>query len=327
VLVVTDAIGDSRFGITAAYSGCVDQIKVVFLGTSAGLPSRTRNVAAVTVVMDGRVLLFDCGEGTQQQLLRSSVRVSAIDSIFLTHLHGDHCYGMPGLLASMSLNGREAPLTVYGAPGTRDYIEGVIRTTKLTLHYPVSIVDVQAGEVARGAGYSVVGAELDHSRTCFGFAIVEDDRPGIFDVERARKMGVPDGPLFGRLQRGEDVEVGANLIRSTEVLGPARRGRRVVYCTDTRPCDAAVELARDADLLIHEATYAQDMAAEARERAHSTAAEAAEVARRAGVRQLVLTHISPRYLDAALLVGEASAIFEATSAAEDFSEYHVTARS
>jgi ribonuclease Z len=304
----------------------MDHMKVVFLGTSAGLPSRTRNVAAVAVVLDGRVLLFDCGEGTQQQLLRSNVRASAIEAIFITHLHGDHCYGLPGLLASSSLNGRETPLTVYGAPGTRAYLDGVIETTKLNLHYPLEVVEVANGEVRAGDGYRVDAAELDHSRTCFGFAVVEDDRPGVFDLARARALYLPEGPLFGRLQRGEDVEWQGRVIRSEEVVGTTRRGRRIVYCTDTRPCDASAELARGADLLIHEATYADDLAAEAHERAHATAAEAAGIARRAGVRELVLTHISPRYTDTTEMLGEARATFEATTIAEDFSEYIVTAQ-
>src|SRR6266511_1643411 len=156
--------------------GEVDQIRVVFLGTSAGLPSRQRNVASVAVILDGRVLLFDCGEGTQQQLLRSSVRAGAIEAIFITHLHGDHLYGLPGLLATATLSGREAPLTVYGPAGIHDYLSNVIRTTRLGFTYDIQILEFDEGEVRRGEGYRVVAAPLDHTTLCFGFAVIEDDR-------------------------------------------------------------------------------------------------------------------------------------------------------
>ena len=298
----------------------MDQIRVVFLGTSAGLPSRQRNVAAVAVILDGRVLLFDCGEGTQQQLLRSSVRTGAIEAIFITHLHGDHLYGLPGLLASASLSGREAPLAVYGPPGLRDYLANVIRTTHVGFTYEMEMFEIDRDEVRRGDGYRIVAAPLDHTTLCFGFAVIEDDRSGAFNIDRARELAIPPGPLYGRLQRGEDVVFGDRVIRSSEVVGPPRRGRRIVYCTDTRPCRRAVDLARGADVLIHEATYTSDLAREASERGHATAEDAAGIAADAGVGRLILTHISPRYLDVEPLVTEARRVFARTDAAEDFME-------
>ena len=295
----------------------MQDIRVTFLGTSAGMPTRSRNVASVAVTMDGQVLLFDCGEGTQHQLMKSAVRFGAIEAIFLTHLHGDHLFGLPGLLSSMSLNARERPLALCGPTGTAAFMRAL---PLYHTSFDVEIHEIAPGRVRTAEGYAVDAAPLVHSAPCFAFRLVEDDRPGEFDVARAGALGLPPGPAYGRLQRGETV----GDIKPSDVLGPARPGRRIVYCTDTRPCEAAVELARGADLLIHEATYASDMAAEAVERFHATAAEAAAVARDAGVGQLILTHVSPRYTDAAVLLDEARAVFAATELASDHAVFEVT---
>ena len=289
----------------------MQDLRITFLGTSAGTPSRERNVASVAIVLDGTVLLFDCGEGTQHQLLRAPVRSGAIDAIFLTHLHGDHVYGVPGLLASMSMNGRTRPLALIGPEGTREYLQSTLQTTN---HHPMFEIRVSAPPF-RGDGFTVVAAPVEHSVTCFAYCVIEDDRPGAFDPECARALGIPEGPEWGELQRACD----------PRVTGPSRRGRRVVYCTDTRPCAAAVELARNADVLIHEATYGDDMRVEAHERFHATAAEAARVAADAQVSQLILTHFSTRYRDVAALLEEARAVFPNTEAASDFAELAVQA--
>jgi ribonuclease Z len=298
----------------------VDQIRVVFLGTGAGSPSRERNVASCAVVLDGRVLLFDCGEGTQHQLLRSSIRTGRIEAIFITHLHGDHLYGLPGLLATLSLNGRTEPLTVCGPAGLDEYLTAVFTASRFRPPYRLQIV---APEIYQGVGYRVITAPLEHTMPSFGFCVIEDDRAGEFDVARARDLAVPAGPLFGRLQRGEDIVLDGRVIHSAEVVGAARPGRRVAYCTDTRPCAAAIELARGADVLIHEATYGSDLATEARERGHSTAEEAARVAEEAGARLLLLTHFSARYEDTRVLLDEARRVFPQTDSASDFSEWSV----
>jgi len=296
----------------------MQDVRVTFLGTGAGMPTRARNVASVAVTLDGRVLLFDCGEATQHQLMSSAVRFGAIEAIFLTHLHGDHLFGLPGLLSSMSLNAREKPLALYGPAG----IAAFMRALPLYhTSFEVEIHEISGAAAFRppSGGYVVDAAPLVHSAPCFAFRIVEDDRPGEFDVARATALGLPPGPAYGRLQRGETV----GDVKPSDVLGPTRPGRRIVYCTDTRPCDAAVELARGAGLLIHEATYGSDMAAEAAERFHATAAEAAGVARDAGVAQLILTHISPRYTDATMLLDEARAVFAATELASDHATFEV----
>ena len=280
------------------------------------MPTRARNVASVAVMLDGRVLLFDCGEGTQHQLMRSAVRFGAIEAIFLTHLHGDHLFGLPGLLASMSLNAREKPLALYGPAGVAEFMRALplYRTS-----FDVEIHELAPGRVRRGDGYAVDAAPMVHSAACFGFRIVEDDRPGEFDVARAAALGLPPGPAYGRLQRGESV----GGVAPSDVLGPARPGRRIVYCTDTRPCDNAIELAHGATVLIHESTYASDMAEEAVQRFHATAAEAAAVAREAEVERLIITHISPRYTEPSALLAEAREVFAQTELAEDFACFDV----
>ncbi len=289
----------------------MQDIRIVFLGTSSGTPSRERGLTSIAVVLDGTVLLFDCGEGTQHQLLRAPVRSGAIEAIFISHLHGDHVYGLPGLLATMSMNARSAPLTLIGPEGLHEYLEATLATTH---HHPIFPIDVVAPPY-RGDGFSVVAAPLEHSVPALGYCVIEDDRPGRFDIEKARALGIPPGPLYRELQLAND----------PRVTGPARRGRRIAWCTDTRPCAAAVDLARGADVLIHEATYANEMETEASERMHSTAAGAARIASEAGVGKLILTHFSTRYRDVEVLLAEARAIFPATEAAADLLVYSLEA--
>lgn len=304
----------------------MQDLRVVFLGTAAGTPSRERNVSSVAIALDGSVLLFDCGEATQHQLLRSPLTSGSIDAVFLSHLHGDHVYGLPGLLATMSMNARQRPLDVFGPQGTDDYVASVLRTTH---HHPLFEVRVHCSaepsreELYRGRGFTVTASLLDHCVPSLGFCVIEDDFRGRIDVAKAQELGVPPGPLFGQLQRGEDVRIGDRVVHASDIVGPPRRGRRVVFCGDTRPCPAAVELARDADLLIHEATYDNSLTTEAGERFHSTAAGAARVAAEAGVRRLILTHFSTRYSEVGLLLEEARAIFPATDAASDLASFEV----
>lgn len=284
-------------------------LTITFLGTSAGTPSRERNVSSIAITLDGTVLLFDCGEGTQHRLLEAPVRSGAIDAIFVTHLHGDHVYGVPGLLASLSMNGRTRPIDLIGPEPLRAYIEATMRTS---FHNPGFDVRVQTPPY-RGHGFQVVSAPLDHSIECIGFCVIEDDRAGKFDPEKARALGIEPGPAYAELIRAGD----------PRVVGPSRPGRRIAYCSDTRPCAAAVELARGADVLIHEATYSEEMRAEAEARLHSTAAGAARIAAEAGVGKLILTHFSTRYRDVTLLLEEARAIFPDTEAAADLMTFEV----
>jgi ribonuclease Z len=284
-------------------------LRIVFLGTSSGTPTRERNVSAVAMIVDGTVLLFDCGEGTQHQLLRAPVRSGAIEAIFITHVHGDHVYGVPGLLATLSMNGRTKPLTIAGPPGVREYLEGVLATTQHHPQFPIEY----AALPYRGRGFTVVAGPLDHSVEVFGYCVIEDDRAGKFDPEKARALGIEPGPAFAELARAGD----------PRVVGPSRRGRRIAYLTDTRPCEGGVQLARDADVVIHESTYASDMLDDAEARMHSTAAGAARVARDANASRLILTHFSARYGDVGLLIDEARAIFPHVDAAHDLAVFDV----
>jgi len=290
-------------------AGMAQDLRITFLGTSAGMPSCERNVASIAMQIDGSVLLFDCGEGTQHQLQRAPVRSGAIDAIFITHVHGDHVYGLPGLLATLSMNNRARPLTIVGPPGVRDYLQGVLATTQ---HNPIFDIEY-ATPPYRGNGFTVIAAELEHSVTCYGYCVIEDDHPGRFDPEKARALGFIPGPQFAQLVRDND----------PRVVGPSRRGRRIAYCTDTRPHANAVQLARDADVLIHESTYGDELATEALERLHSTARHAAEIAREANAARLILTHFSTRYTDVAPLVAQAREVFANVDAAHDLATFEI----
>jgi ribonuclease Z len=281
----------------------MQDLRIVFLGTSSGTPSRDRNVSAVAIALDRRLILFDCGEGTQHRLQAAPVKSGAIEAIFISHLHGDHVYGLPGLLATLSMNGRERPLDLVGPPALREYIEATLRTS---FHNPMFEVRVSEPPY-RGDGFRVEAALLEHSVPCLGYLFIEDDHLGKFDVGKARALGYEPGPVYTELIRAGD----------TRVLGPSRPGRRIAYCTDTRPVAAAVQLARGAGVLIHESTYGQELTAEAHERFHSTAGGAARIAAEAGVQRLLLTHFSTRYGDVTPLVEQARAIFPATDAAAD----------
>lgn len=294
-------------------------ITVTFLGTSAGMPTAARGMPAVALVRPPELLLFDCGEGTQMQARRAGVRLHRVTQVCISHLHGDHVLGLPGLLMSLQMGGRTAPLSLHGPPGLAEFIHATLRRLATQVAFPLEIHE-QSGEAcwAPGAGYHLECAPLEHRILALGYALVEEPTPGALDAARARRLGVPPGPLLGRLKAGEAVSLpSGRVVRPEEVCAPARRGRRIAYCSDTRPCAAAVALAAGADLLIHEATFAAERARDAQEKSHSTTVEAAAVARAAGARRLVLTHLSPRYEDAGPLAAEARAVFPETVVAED----------
>ena len=299
-------------------------MKWIVLGTSSGRPTLRRNVSAGALARDGEWMLFDCGEGTQYQLLRTDLRLSRLRYVFVTHLHGDHVLGLPGLLGTLNLARHERPVDVFGPPGIARFVREVSRTTYFRPVFPLHVTEVEEGVVLETPDFTVETRRLNHRVAAFGYAVQERPRPGRFRLEDAQRLGVPPGPLYGRLQRGEAVTLeDGRRVEPAEVVDPPRAGLRVVYCTDTGPCEAARELARGADLLVHEATYTRDMADEAVERGHSTADEAARVARDAGARHLLITHYSPRYEDVEPLLGEARAVFARTTAARDLLEVEV----
>jgi ribonuclease Z len=292
-------------------------LDVVFLGTSGSAPTARRSAAATLVRRGGDRLLIDCGEGTQRQLLRSDLGLPELEEVFLTHFHADHYLGLPGMMKTFALRGRETPLTVYGPAGLRDLF-GVLRRVFGRLTYPLSLVELGPGERLERGDYRLETFPTDHRTESIGYALLEDERPGRFDVEAADRLGVVDGPDRGRLQRGEPVALAdGSLVSPADVLGPSRRGRKVVLTGDTAPAASVVDAAAGADLLVHEATFLADERDRARETCHSTAGEAALVAREAGVTLLALTHLSVRYPGAAV-AAEAEQLFAATVVPRDF---------
>lgn len=309
-------------------------MQITFLGTSAGVPTRSRNVSCVALRLPqrGEVWLFDCGEGTQHQLLRSDLKISQITRIFITHLHGDHLFGLVGLLASAGMAGDARRIDIYGPAGLDQYVEDITRTSETHFSYPVEVHTVTTGVVFEDDEFVVSCEPLLHRVETFGYRIAERDRAGVFDVEKAEALGIPSGPLYGRLKRGERITLpDGREFDGRDFCGPTVAGRRVAYCTDTIYCRGAVELAREADLLIHEATFASVDEELARRSLHSTTLMAARVASEAGAKHLLLTHFSPRYafgnaVEPDELLTEARAVFPDTELAHDFLTVEVPRR-
>jgi ribonuclease Z len=293
-------------------------LTATFLGTGAATPTVDRNVAGLAVQREGETILFDCGEGNQRQMMRYGVGFSFTE-IFFSHYHADHILGVTGLLRTMGLQDRSAPVTLYGPRGAQRVLGAAIALGIERNKFPVDIQEIRPGDRLRREQYDIVVFETDHRPDTVGFALAEHTRLGRFHPDRARELGVPEGPLWGRLHKGETVVLeDGRSVSPADLVGSPRRGRTLVYTGDTRPSLAVVEAARGADLLIHEATFGSDELERAKETGHSTAAEAARVAVEAGVRRLVLTHISPRYTrDAPELLAEARAVFPETLVARD----------
>ena len=301
-------------------------MKVTFLGTSGAVPTGERNTSALLLARDGDRLLFDCGEGTQRQMMRYRTGFD-IEHVFLTHLHGDHVLGLPGLLQTMGFNGRDRPIAVHAPAGTRQQLQTLVGATGNSPGFPVRIHQLEAGDVAlEREEYEVETFCVDHRTRALGYALVEAERPGRFDREKAEeKLGIPPGPKYSQLHAGEPVEHDGRTIEPEAVVGPSRPGRRLVYTGDTLPSDGVVAAAEDADLLVHDATFASDRADRAEQTAHSTARQAAEVANRAGAKRLALTHVSTRYAgDPSAIESEARQHFDGEAfVAEDGQEIDV----
>jgi ribonuclease Z len=292
-------------------------LDLVFLGTSGSVPTASRGTSATLVRRGGDRLLVDCGEGTQRQLLRSDTGLVDLEHVFLTHLHADHVLGLPGMLKTFALRGRELPITVYGPRGTRSLL-GALGVVIGRLTFDLAVVELAPGEAVERDGYRIEPFPVAHGAVAMGYALREAARPGRFDVEAANGLGVADGPARGALQRGEVVMLdGGRVVRPEEVVGPPRRGRTVVLTGDTAPTSSVVEAASGADVLVHEATFLADERARARETEHSTAGEAALVAQEAGVHLLALTHLSARYAGGDV-EDEARQLFPLTVVPRDF---------
>jgi ribonuclease Z len=284
-------------------------LRLTFLGTSAAQPTSHRNLSALAVRRDRELFLFDCGEGTQRQMIRFATGFD-VAAMFFTHFHADHYLGAIGFLRTLSMQDRDKPMDLYGPRPAKRLLDVMLCTGAERFSFDIRIHEIAPGAAIRRDGCTVHAFATDHRVASVGWLLAEDERPGRFHPERARALGVPEGPMFGALQRGRTVSVDGREIRPADVLDAARPGRRVVYTGDTRPAAATVEAARGADLLVHEATFGEAEAARAVETRHSTAREAGRVARDAGVSQLILTHLSTRYdQDPSPLVADASAEF------------------
>lgn len=290
-------------------------LSVTFLGTGGAVPSARRNTASLLVARGGERLMFDCGEGTQRQLQRSLGLVQ-VDDIFLTHFHADHILGLPGLLKTWDLTDRQAPLRIYGPHGLRDLFKTLGRIVG-RVGYPLELVELDPGDGVALEGAEVRAFEAQHSMRANGYALVEEERRGRFDLEAAKRLGVPEGPAFADLQRGKEIQGASGPVRPEDVIGESRPGRTVVITGDTAPCPATVAAAADADLLVHDASFSEDEAQRAADTGHSTVGQAAAVAREAHVKLLALVHISSRY-HVGKVLEEAREVFEDVLAPRDF---------
>jgi len=291
-------------------------MKIVLLGTSSAVPTLTRGLSATALVREGDVFLFDCGEGTQLQIMRSSVKRSRIHSIFIGHLRGDHLYGIAGLISTLHLDGREEPLNVFGPEGLRTFLNAAFRTGDLQFEFGLRVQEFPRGfrgRVLDEAEYYVEALPLDHSIFCLGWRFQEKDRPGVFDLDKAIALGVPRGPLYGKLQHGEAITLpDGKMIQPDQVVGPKRPGKSFAYCLDTQFTERSIELAQNCTALVHETTFGADEAQMARDRKHSTMEDAARVAKEARVEHLIATHFSSRYdgRQVAEIADEARSLFE-----------------
>ena len=294
-------------------------LSVGFLGTSASRPTVERGVSALAVVREGETMLVDCGEGTQRQMMRYGVSF-ALGDILFTHFHTDHFLGVLGLLRTLTLQDRKEVLRVWGPKGVLQMLKRADGLGVERLSFPLEVYEVTPGDPIKRSGYAIIPFPVEHrAQAAVGYAFVEDERRGVFDPDKARALGIPEGPLWGRIHRGEAVTLeDGRVIEPAVLVGPPRPGRRVVVTGDTRPCQATIAASTGADLLVHEATFGDDEAQRATETGHSTAREAATVAAAAGARRLVLTHFSARYSrDPSDLERQAREVFPATSCARD----------
>ena len=298
-------------------------LHITFLGTGGTLPTTNRNPSAILINREGERMLFDCGEGTQKQMMRARSGMK-VDSIFITHFHADHFLGIPGLIQTMSFNGRTEPLEIYGPVWTKQFVNLLLQLGYYKLGFVINANELQDGDIIDRGEYFIKAVGTDHGIPSIGFVLEEKRRIGRFNREKAIKLGVPVGPLFSKLQKGEAVTINGRLILPSHVIGEDRPGRKIIYSGDTRPCESIEKESKGADLLIHDSTHGEELKSWAIETKHSTAMEAAEIAKKAGVKELILTHISTRYSESAEpLFIEAKKVFENVRIAEELMELEI----
>lgn len=302
-------------------------MQVLFLGTGAGMPSKQRNTSSLALKLleeRGTVWLFDCGEATQHQILHTTLKPRKIEKIFITHLHGDHIFGLPGLLGSRSFQGGDEAVDIYGPTGIREYVESVLRISRTHLNYSIRFCEELDGLIFEDEGMTVRGAKLDHVIPSYGYRIEQKPLPPKLLIDRAREMGVPKGPLLAKLKNGEDVRLeNGTLVKSEDVTEKGSKGFIVTILGDTRFCQAAIDLGRDADLIVHEGTFDGDTEKLAGEYGHSTILDAAETAKQANAKTLIVNHLSSRFLpeDEKRLMKEMRKVHEDSWIAHDFDEF------
>jgi ribonuclease Z len=295
-------------------------LHVIFLGTAGSVPTPQRGLPAIAIRRKNELLLFDCGEGVQRQMIEAGVGFHRKTKVFVTHMHGDHMLGLPGLFQTMSLLDREKKLEVYGPEGIIAFVEAIKQTVHFTLTFPIEVQEIkEAGLACEEKEYEVHATWTDHVTLGLAYALIEKPRLGKFHPEKAKSLGVPEGSLWSKLQHGSVVKLSdGRIVKPKEVLGSPRPGRKIVYTGDTRPTENLVKFAENADLLIHDATFDDELLERAREDGHSTPSQAAETAKKSGAKWLVLTHISARYKDPSPLLEQARKLFPHVDVAEDF---------
>ncbi len=300
------------------------QLRIIFLGTGGSWPTVKRNVSSIAVKRGSEIILFDCGEGTQRQFQQSNLSYMQISKIFITHFHGDHFLGIPGLIQTMQLNDRDKPLHIYGPKGMVELTNQLLTLGYFRPSYRVIAHEVTDGEEIKFDGYSISALKVSHNIPALAYSVQEYQRAGKFNKSKALKMGIPEGPLFSKLQKGQTIVLpNGEKVTPDLILGPSRKGRKIVISGDTKPSNHIIGFSENADVLIHEATFDSRLQDIAREYGHTTAAQAAEIAKEAGVEKLFLVHISPRYLDYHVLEDEARSVFPHSYAPKDFQEIEV----
>jgi ribonuclease Z len=299
-------------------------MKIVFLGTGAAVPSKTRKLSSIAIIRknSGEILILDAGEGMQYQIINAQLNLMKISKIFISHLHGDHIFGLPGLILTLRMYQRTKPLYLYGPPGITNFLEAVNSIAGvLNTEFELIISEIREGLVVEEKEYIVESTLADHEIDTFAFSIIEKSYPGKFYPEKARELGIPEGQLWSKLKAGESIQLqDGRIINSSEVVGPSRPGRKITYSVDTRPTKSIALLSENSDVLIHEATFDDSLLEKAIHTGHTTAGEAAKIAKDSNVKQLILTHISTRYKDTSILYDQATKIFPNTLIAHDFME-------
>ena len=300
------------------------QLSIIFLGTGGSWPTVKRNVTSVAIKRGGEVILFDCGEGTQRQFQKSKLSYMQVSKIFITHFHGDHFLGIPGLVQTMQLNDRDTPLYIYGPKGIDKLVDQLLSLGYFKPNYEIIVNQVKHNQIIDFDGYKIKVLGADHGVPAVSYCLHEDPRPGKFDKPKALNMGIPEGPLFSKLQKGKTVTLeDGRKITPEMILGPERKGRKIIFSGDTRPIDEMITFSKDADILIHEATFDTELEELSGKYGHTTAFQAAEIAKKANVDRLFLVHISPRYLDKEIMEKDAKNIFEKSYVPRDFHEIEV----